>query len=154
MDKILFDEMSKIVEKNVKYYKTDFYNIDVKSIENYDSNEFLWIVRESGTLILNINNLKYERSCDYISFLYYKETDVKLYKVNLQTLKIKQLDYLKTFEKVIENLEIPKNVELTVNNEVYSVDINEYSKYGFLDKLVERYKIKSSVAVEKIRYVF
>lgn len=48
-------QMMNIVESKVKHYKSDFYIHDMQLFHTYDVS-FLWVVRESGTHWINIEN--------------------------------------------------------------------------------------------------
>jgi len=59
--KELIEIMTEIVEKNVKNYKSDFYQHDIKHLTQYEehpyveySDKLIWITRESGTFLFSV----------------------------------------------------------------------------------------------------
>lgn len=59
--KELIDTMTGIVEKNVRFYKSDFYDYDKVNIEEKYLSDFraAWIIRDSGTYLIKITNSCY-----------------------------------------------------------------------------------------------
>lgn len=51
-------QMAEIVEKRVKYYKDDFYKYDIETIAEHKDNNCIFIVRECGTWLLSVKDLK------------------------------------------------------------------------------------------------
>lgn len=52
----IINKMSRLVNRTVKHYKTDFTDYDIKTIEKAESEKaasFLWILRECGTFLLS-----------------------------------------------------------------------------------------------------
>lgn len=46
--------MENIVQANVDYYKSDFYNYDVNTVKNMKPGECrIWSIRDTGTYLLN-----------------------------------------------------------------------------------------------------
>lgn len=81
----VIEKMSEIVEKYVKYFSSNFYDLDVKTIGRcYPDQHLVWVVREHGTWLF--------ASCKYLSkelqdmcmknFEYYKSLpDARFYEV-------------------------------------------------------------------------
>lgn len=55
MEDTVFNKMSKIADKVIKHYKTDFTQYDVLTYGRmYENTTFIWIVRKCGTYICGI----------------------------------------------------------------------------------------------------
>lgn len=77
INKVL-EQMTAIVEKSVKHYKTDFYDYDMKDIKDGKSDKYIWIVRDCGTWLSASENISntYSYYLDDKSVAYY-EIDMK-----------------------------------------------------------------------------
>ena len=53
-------KMQELTEKHVKLYKTDFYDYDRPRIERKQPQEFVWMIRDTGTHLLFARELENE----------------------------------------------------------------------------------------------
>ncbi len=82
--KSLFDVMSGIVEKYMQDYKVDFYSTDKQSIMDREGGkELLWIVRQSGTELLNYHQSQIRGTTDHLLADYWICNAVKAYKITV-----------------------------------------------------------------------
>jgi hypothetical protein len=63
----VLETMAAIVEKRVELYKGDFYDYDIDLIHEYETHEFVWMVRPTGTHMVFPEMTK-DKS--YLRFLY------------------------------------------------------------------------------------
>ena len=81
------DLMQQIVEKKVKHYKTDFYDYDVTRIREGGSEQYVWIVRESGTFLCKFSEVS--NIYDY----YVDNRSVDFYLVNTENATITKIPF-------------------------------------------------------------
>lgn len=70
-NKHFIKQMDKIVTKQVKNYVEDFYIVDICLLDKYKYDEnlnLIWIVREKGTHLINLNDLKLTTEFDKFVF--------------------------------------------------------------------------------------
>lgn len=51
----IFSKIKTIVNKNVEYYKSDFFDYDLPNLQKVDQGRYIWIVRKCGTNLVNID---------------------------------------------------------------------------------------------------
>lgn len=146
--KELLKNMENLVERDVHFYKSDFYDFDVDTIKKMkDKEKRWWLTRDSGTWLL-----KYDRPDSLTVAEYYSETDAKYYYLerdgedyNLKPVTAEKcLGIIKDRLKDIENFEV-----FVINNQGYK-DTFKIQAYGRKDCeriLHEDYK------VQKIDYI-
>lgn len=132
--------MKELVEKYVKYYKTDFkYDKETMLDTNYSTNEFYWMLRESGTWMLSPNSLFAKDSSANNTALYYRNEDILIFKLNINKRgkkyaygdikEIKRDDFMQmvlknTKEPVgVKRIEIIKDKDPAKKNKKVTVDI-------------------------------
>jgi len=94
----LLNSMTTVVEKHLTHYKQDFYIHDIELIHQHDVS-FLWLVRDSGTHWINLENHYmvsekisfnedvfeiYARQERIIAFYYYNKVTKMFTKINEQ----------------------------------------------------------------------
>lgn len=84
MKKNLNKELGMIVDKYVKYYKEDLHHdIEVLLDKNKMSDTFIFLVRTSGTHLYEKNKLFIEEAGERVDFLYFKDSFLKGFEVNV-----------------------------------------------------------------------
>lgn len=99
----MLDKMQTIVDKYVKHYKTDF-DIDKKTMEEEPEGVFVWMLRDSGTQLLNVEDLKWFETAAHTEGKYWLYQTLKLYKVDLKNQTIKEMK-TETFEKLLADVQ-------------------------------------------------
>lgn len=116
----LFDEMSKVLNKIVKHYKSDF-EID-KQIILKDPKKYYWVLRECGTDIYDAKNILIKESEEYGSAEYYltQSRIEAVYEVNTSKVEkdiafgdLKKIS-LKNFESIVRSAEKASESEKAV----------------------------------------
>ena len=104
--KELLNKMENIVKRYVKHYKSDFYDYDLHELKKENEKKYVWIVRESGTFLLDIGKLKNpEKENDGTRIIYnYYLDDNRYYKVDLKKGSIKKYNPIELNEANIINL--------------------------------------------------
>lgn len=89
--KELLSKMENIVKRYVKHYKSDFYDYDLDTLKSENEKKYIWIVRECGTFLLDINRLKdsEKENSARIIYNYYLDNN-RYYKVDLKKGSIKK----------------------------------------------------------------
>ena len=95
----LINKMHRIVERFMKFYKSDFTDFDLKRIEQNSKSKFVWMVRECGTLLFYKKNLYC--NLDSINFYLneYGTKRLKFYELDLGNNSIKLIRDIKKYVK-------------------------------------------------------
>lgn len=146
----LTKEMELLVDKYVQHYKTDFqYDKELILDENYNSNTFYWMLRKSGTHLMNNNTILIKNDYSNTLALYYnkdKKEIVKIYKIDIEK-RGKKYAYgniteieKNNFTKFIkDNTKIPKGIQRNIfyankDNKVENKTIDIYYTDDFREK--------------------
>lgn len=100
--KNIIETMTNLVEKKVEHYKSDFYDHDLKTLENPEYNNYIWILRDSGTWLFPED----EASNIYSYCLKYDNSVIGFYKLDIKAdtiTLIKDPQPLKRFEIIYKN---------------------------------------------------
>lgn len=92
-------QMQEIVEKTVKSYKTDFYKYDKPQIESSDADKYIFIVRKTGTWLIDLAEVvggvsevyEYCYSSNVHALQEGRKRPHKIYKVDLRAGTVKQI---------------------------------------------------------------
>ena len=84
---LLFEEMSKCVERTVKHYKNDFYKHDIEMITEclarHGEMDFIWVCRECGTNLVRADRVCIKDTNDYTEAVYYlDDKSARFYKLH------------------------------------------------------------------------
>lgn len=101
---MIIEKMTELVEKNTKYYKSDFYDHDLKQLESATDNNYIWILRTSGTWLFPENESSniYEYCLTDSSVIAYYKLDLK--KDTLKAFKPQPLKHYTVIYKNSDNV--------------------------------------------------
>lgn len=100
----IIKKMENIIKRRVKHYRSDFYDYDKPAMESCGNKyNFLWIVRECGTWLLDFDDAKTDGSNASIVLNYYApdqpdNDNAVLYKICNGSFK--KVDYNKTLNEL------------------------------------------------------
>lgn len=107
----VIEKMTKIALEKVKHYFTDFTKFDIPMLVESGGINYIWLIRDTGTWIVNINSQE-KINCHLLeSMIGYSD---EVYWINLEegTVKQRKLDFyfLKSeIEKFEKEKEVAKN---------------------------------------------
>lgn len=112
---VLFEKMQKIVDKKVKFYKSDFETDKAYISQKKNNLPMVWLVRESGTLLVSFYGAEaktaqevkqYEKDAIFYLEYYIKNygPNVNLYIVDGENLRgVRLWNYEKIYKVIHEN---------------------------------------------------
>lgn len=138
---LLNSELNKIVERDVKFYKTDLLkDLQVLLDKNRETNVFIFFTRECGTNMYEKDHLYVKEAFQRIDFEYFYKQSITVYEI--EVLKrgreniygtIKQIELNDLLEDIKSNEVSCSNAEVkivkkdgTVKNCIFSTKIEHY----------------------------
>ena len=155
-------EMTKIVERDVQYYKTDLkYDLEFLLNKEEQITECIWSTRDCGTNLYFLPDILIEGSEDnYAAHFYSNSPNTKFYKITITNKKrknfygtIETIDINKLFEQEIKRKKIESvSVEIKTKDDTRYNTVIPMSDHIVKDALIKLNLSLDDIQSKKIKY--
>lgn len=145
---LLNSELLKIGNDFMINYKEDI-EVDVKHLldKNIEENNFIWVVRKTGTNLYEESKLYIKENDSRINYLYFKDFEAQAYRLRIEKRgfkkvygTIERIDRNKLTKDIEDRMKSYKKVHLKIlknDNNCIEIDVNtnDFNIYNVLDDL-------------------